>query len=111
MARTAKQETHSIKERSLREVIIRLIGTAPVLVAHPLPWDIMSYWDSQPKEISKTKVKRPGRGQRELLVHIQKNGYDLDFQPYDTTEERGLDVYQETILRGHWLPDYTPGRT
>jgi hypothetical protein len=101
-------KTVQTTERALEEVVVQLEGTAPVLVAHVLPWDAMSYWDTQPAEIAKRKVKRPSAVQLALLAAISDNGYDLPIQPYD--EKRGLDAYQETILRGHWLPgDHAPG--
>ena len=102
-----KKVAHVLKDRAQSEVTVRLIGTAPVLVGHPLPWDIgPAYWEAQAPEVSKNKIKRPTAAQLALLTAISKNGYDFQIQKYDPV--RGLDAYQESILRGHWLPDHAP---
>lgn len=99
--------THSLKEKSLGEVTIRLIGTAPMLVKRPLPWDIGgAYWEAQPPEVSKNKIKRPTPSQLAILRAVSANGYELPTQKYDNV--RGLDPYQECIVGGHWLPDHAP---
>lgn len=64
------------------------------------------YWEAQPAEVSKNKIKRASKTQVALLAAISKNGYDLSLKPYDTV--RGLDTAQESVLRGHWLPDHAP---
>lgn len=102
-----KKIQHNIGERAQSELSVRLIGTSPVLVGHSLPWDIgPAYWETQPPEVSKNKIKRPSPSQLALLNAISKNGYDFNIQKYDAV--RGLDAYQESILRGHWLPDHAP---
>jgi hypothetical protein len=102
-----KTVTHDVKDRAQSEIIVRLIGTAPMLVGHPLPWDIgPAYWEAQSPEISKSRIKRATASQLALLNAISKNGFDFEIQKYDTV--RGLDPYQEAVLRGHWLPDHAP---
>lgn len=103
----AKTKDVQLTKKSIEEVSVRLIGTAPILVGHPLPWDEGSYWDDQPAEVGKSKVKRPSPTQVALLAAITGNGYALDVPTYDET--RGVTGYQEAILRGHWLPDHSPG--
>jgi len=102
----AKNKDIKLTARHVEDVSVRLIGTAPVLVGHPLPWDIGSYWDNQPPEIGKTKIKRPTQTQLELLQGVRSNGFNLTTVPYDDT--RGVNGYQEAILRGYWLPDLNP---
>jgi hypothetical protein len=94
--------------RKIEEADIHIVGTAPMLVAHPLAWDIGGgYWEAQDPEIAKNKIKRPTPPQLELLEAIMGNGHGFGpIQPYRA--DRGLDTYQEAILRGHWLPDHTP---
>lgn len=99
--------TVSTRQRPIEEVEIKLIGTAPMLVAHTLPWDIGGqYWERQAPEIAKGKIKRASASQRALLDAVIAAGYDFTVRPYD--DVRGLDAYQETLLRGHWLPDCAP---
>jgi len=91
---------------AIQEMVVTLIGRAPVLVAHMLPWDHGSYWDEAAPEVAKRKIKRPSVQQAALLKAIGSNGYNFDLKPYDSV--RGLDTKQETILRGWWLPDHGP---
>lgn len=89
------------------EFRIHIIGTAPMLVAHPLQWDVPSYWDLQPPEISETKIKRPTPVQLDLLSQLfAKYGDHWGLTPYDPV--RGVQPIQEAYLRGHWLPDLRP---
>lgn len=96
----------AVTGKTFEKCELQIIGTAPILVGHPLPWDIGSYWDNQPAEVSQNKVKRPTAEQLKLLEQITGNGYSLKVQPYNNV--RGVDGYQEAILRGHWLPDHAP---
>jgi len=90
-------------------VEVHLMGTAPMLVAHPLQWDVgKSYWERQPPEISEKKIKRPTPIQLDLLKALTAlYGAKLGIVPYDKV--LGLDELQEALLRGHWLPDLSPG--
>ena len=105
----AKKQAVSVSQRSIDTVDITLIGTAPMLVGHPLPWDVMSWWDDQPAEVTSgnRKLKLASEGDQRLLLQIGKNGYSLPMKPYNAVE--GVNAYQEAILRGHWLPDLAPG--
>lgn len=91
---------------SIQELDVTLVGRAPVLVAHMLPWDHGSYWDDKPAEIAQQKIKRASTGQLDLLKAVMRKHPGLDAKAYDKV--RGLDSRQECILRGHWLPDHAP---
>lgn len=102
--RMPRQREVTLTEKPIQEVNIELEGTAPMLIGHPLPWDIGSYWDNQAAEAGKQKVKRPTAEQLSLLAAITGNGFSLPVASYDAA--RGVNGYQESILRGHWLPDH-----
>ena len=92
------------------ELTLKIVGTANMLMAHPLQWDVgPAYWEKQPPEIAKKKIKRPTASQLELLNKFLKQPWAtrLGLMPYDPIP--GLDEIQEAFLRGHWLPDLTPG--
>lgn len=100
-----KKRMMQTTERTLQTAVVRLEGTASVLVAKALPWDVPGYWDSFPPEIRemKRKPKRIGRPMLDLLDAVRSNGFSLELETYD--EQYGVDAYQEAVLRGHWLPD------
>src|SRR3990167_474659 len=79
---------------------VRIVGTAPILIAHPLPWDIGgAFWDEQSADTRqhKRKIEVITDSQRDLLkkLKVSVNGH--------LTDEA------EAHLRGHWLPDLRPG--
>lgn len=105
--KSTEQHTHVLPPRKMAECRLRLVGTAPILVAHTMPWDVGAvYWEAQPAEIAKNKIKRPNTAQVKMLERVCRNGYDLPCAPYDA--DKGLNIYQEAICRGYWLPDGAP---
>lgn len=102
----SKAKVFTSTPRAVQELTVTLVGRAPVLVAHMLPWDYAGYWDDKAAEVTKkqVKIKRPSPAQLALLTAISGNGHGLNVKPYD--DVRGLDQHQETILRGWWLPDH-----
>jgi hypothetical protein len=78
---------------------IRVLGTSPLIVAHQLAWDIAGYWEQQPPEVGKRKIKRASIEQVALLKQLQ----------IEYVAEDGLTSHAEAHLRGHWLPDARPG--
>lgn len=98
---SAVAERVSISRPSMAQWNVTIEGTTSLLVAHRLPWDLGgSYWETQRPEIGRNKVKLPTEEQIAILETLGK--------PF-TDPERGLNLDQEVLLRGHWLPDVSPG--
>lgn len=87
------------KTKQFDEADIPIVGTAPLLVAHPMPWDIGgAFWEQHPREIAEAKnpadVLQPS--DHALLKSL---GFPVNGK---------LTPQAEAHLRGYWLPDLTP---
>ena len=107
MARTAtkaapKKEpaiSYGSKTKVFEVMDLEIEGTAPLLVAHAMPWDIGGkFWEGYPREVQESKniadVLSPI--DRQLLKRL---GFEINGRV-------GADA--EAHLRGHWLPDLRP---
>lgn len=78
---------------------VPIIGTAPIIIAHGLQWDIGGFWATQPLDVQErqNKIAVLTAEQKEALAHfgVHTNGV--------------LAAEHEALLRGHWLPDWRPG--
>lgn len=79
-----------------------IIGVSPLLVSHPMPWDIGApYWEGRAPEVGRNKEKFLSVQQHDLLVQLEeKYGKDYDI----SYKKNQLSKYAEVFLRGHWLP-------
>lgn len=83
-------------------VEIPIVGTSPLLVSHPMPWDIgPAYWEGRAPEVGRNKEKFLSVPQQDLLVQLQERygkEYDISYK------KNQLSKYAEVFIRGHWLP-------
>lgn len=88
--------TITVKEADYAEITIPVVGTAPILVAHRLQWDVPGFWDDAPPDMGRDKAK--------ALTAKQRTTLDVLGMPLNGALTRD----QETFLRGHWLPTGKP---
>jgi len=101
MATKQKQQSVTVGSRTkqFEEAAITIEGTAPLLVARPMPWDIGGkFWEQFDREIREAQnpaeVLAPH--DRELLGQL---GFVVNGK---------IHAEAEAHLRGHWLPDLRP---
>lgn len=107
--RTKKARNPGIRPttKSLLEwVEIPIVGTAPLLVSHHMPWDHPSYYDDLGLEIKNEKLKFLEPDQVALLDRL-RDAYPT-YADEMTYDENRLSATAEVFLRGYWLPDLTP---
>jgi hypothetical protein len=77
-----------------------IIGTAPMIVAHALPWDIGgAFWETQPLKVREAKDK---------LSVLTPEQHKL-LEAFKLESKGKLTDQAEAHLRGYWLPDLRPG--
>lgn len=87
------------KDVKRKEVVVPIVGTAPLLIGHPLPWDIGgAYWQDQPPEVGNSKLKVPPAEDQALLKRL-----GIKYTPGEQ-----LSTEAEVYMRGYWLPDGMP---
>ena len=87
------------KTKQFDEADIPIVGTAPLLIAHPMPWDIGGgFWEGYPREIAERKnpVDVLSPIDRSLL---QRLGFAVNGK---------LTAEMNAHLRGYWLPNLEP---
>lgn len=90
------EETQSYYEY----VEVPIVGTAPILIAHPMPWDIGgAFWEEQDQAVQNSKniAAVLSDQDRALLARL---GMPVNGK---------LTAEQNAHLRMYWLPDLRPG--